>query len=115
MIKAALGRYSADQIAKFDFALENSGAMVVGISETYPPALETYHLMGVPIWTVPSSPKAIIQVYTGYNCMCVASTLTSIVAYSCVNDPYVLHFCSKSPTCIPHFLTIGHGTTVCRV
>jgi SUN domain-containing protein 1/2 len=67
LIRTALATYSADRIAKFDFALENSGGVVVSSSDTYPPALETYHLMGVPLWTVPSSPKAIIQpgVYPG--------------------------------------------------
>jgi SUN domain-containing protein 1/2 len=67
LIRVGLNRYSADRIAKFDFALESSGGLVVSSSETYPPALETYSVLGVPIWTVPSSPKAIIQphVYPG--------------------------------------------------
>ena len=62
LVQTALDRFSADRVAKFDFALENSGGLVAGSSETYPPALETYSLMGVPLWTIPSSPKAIIQV-----------------------------------------------------
>jgi SUN domain-containing protein 1/2 len=61
LIKIALHKYSADRIAKFDFALENSGGGVVHSSNTYPPALETYRVMGVPLWTVPSCPKTIIQ------------------------------------------------------
>lgn len=67
LIRTALAKYSADRIAKFDFALENSGGVVVSSSDTYPPALETYSLMGVPLWAAPSSPKAIIQVC----CMCI--------------------------------------------
>ena len=63
LIRIALLKYSADRIAKFDFALHNSGGCVVQSSETYPPALETYSVMGVPVWTVPSSPKIIIQVW----------------------------------------------------
>ena len=62
MIRIALDIYSADRIAKFDFALANSGGAVVGSSDTYPPALETYRVMGLPLWSVPSSPKVIIQV-----------------------------------------------------
>ena len=62
LIKIALLKYSADKIAKFDFALENSGGSVVQFSKTYPPALDTYSVMGVPLWSVPSSPKAVIQV-----------------------------------------------------
>ena len=62
LIRVGLDRYSADRIAKFDFALENSGGVVVSTSDTYPPALQTYSVMGVPIWSVPSSPKTIIQV-----------------------------------------------------
>ena len=65
LIKAALARHSADQFAKFDFALENTGGMVVASSETYPRKI--HRIMGVTIWTVPGSPKPIIQVYTGYN------------------------------------------------
>lgn len=64
LIQAALLRYSADRIAKFDFALENSGGSVIvnKCSKTYPPALATYSVMGIPLWSIPSSPKAIIQV-----------------------------------------------------
>ena len=65
LIRIGLHRYSADRIAKFDFALENSGGGVVDSSDTYPPALNTYSVMGMPLWTAPSSPKAIIQV--GYS------------------------------------------------
>ena len=63
LIRIALLKYSADRIAKFDFALHNSGGCVVQSSDTYPPALETYSVMGVPVWTVPSSPRIIIQVW----------------------------------------------------
>ena len=64
LIQAALLRYSADRIAKFDFALENSGGSVITdkCSKTFPPALATYSVMGIPLWSIPSSPKAIIQV-----------------------------------------------------
>ena len=62
LIRAGLHRYSADRIAKFDFALENSGGVVESASDAYPPALETFRVFGVPIWSVPSSPKTIIQV-----------------------------------------------------
>lgn len=67
LIRVALDTYSADRVAKFDFALENSGGEVVDCSGTYPPALETYNVMGVPIWSMSSSPQTIIQpgVYPG--------------------------------------------------
>ena len=62
LIRIALHRYSADRIAKFDFALENSGGSVLKNSESYPPSLETFSVMGVPVWSVPCSPTAIIRV-----------------------------------------------------
>ena len=62
LIRIALHRYSSDRIAKFDFALENSGGSVIKNSESYPPSLETFSVMGVPVWSVPCSPTAIIRV-----------------------------------------------------
>jgi len=64
LIHAALARYSADRIGKFDFALENVGGVVLSdkCSKTFSPSLATVSLFGFPLWHVTSSPRAIIQV-----------------------------------------------------
>ena len=64
LIQAALAKYSADRIGKFDFALENVGGVVVQdkCSETFSPSLATVSLFGIPLFHVTSSPRAIIQV-----------------------------------------------------
>jgi len=69
LIHAALARYSADRIGKFDFALENVGGVVLSdkCSKTFSPSLATVSLFGFPLWHITSSPCAIIQpqVYPG--------------------------------------------------
>lgn len=69
LIDDTLAIYSADRIAKFDFALEDAGGSVVTnqCSKTYTPTLATVSLFGIPLWHVSTSPKAIIQpqVYPG--------------------------------------------------
>ena len=64
LIQAALAKYSADRIGKFDFALENAGGVVVQdkCSETFSPSMATVSLFGFPLFHVTSSPRAIIQV-----------------------------------------------------
>ena len=64
LIDDTLAIYSADRIAKFDFALEDAGGSVVTnqCSKTYTPTLATVSLFGIPLWHVSTSPKAIIQV-----------------------------------------------------
>lgn len=64
LIHAALARYSADRIGKFDFALENVGGVVLSdkCSKTFSPSLATVSLFGFPLWHITSSPRAIIQV-----------------------------------------------------
>ena len=123
LIRTALATYSADRIAKFDYSLENSGGVVVSSSDTYPPALETYSLMGVPLWTVPSSPKAIIQVHCTptYNhvfiinprCPC-AARVTVVVVCVCLSVHYsTSHFnCSTNNTT---YSASGIGRKICRV
>ena len=75
LIQLALARYSADRIAKFDFALENAGGSVVAerSSPTYSLALADVRLFGWKMWTVSTScPSMIIQVepqlWAGYWC-----------------------------------------------
>ena len=64
LIQAALAKYSADRIGKFDFALENVGGVVVQdkCSETFSPSLARVSLFGFGLFHVTSSPRAIIQV-----------------------------------------------------
>ena len=65
LIQAALSKYSADRIAKFDFALENAGGSVIAdkSSPTYSLALADVRLFGLKLWTVSTSrPSNIIQV-----------------------------------------------------
>lgn len=63
-IKTALLNYSSDQISRFDFALESTGAQIVDSSETYDPAGSRAHIFGItlPIAVSRSSPAAVIQV-----------------------------------------------------
>ncbi|XP_064405873.1 SUN domain-containing protein 1-like [Halichondria panicea] len=69
VIRMSLERYSADRIAKFDFALENSGGSVLldKCSPTFPQSLSSVHLFGIPLWYISGTPKIIIQpeVYPG--------------------------------------------------
>ena len=64
MIDKALLNYSADQIAKFDFALESAGGHVVDSSDTYDPSETKPQLFGftLPITLSRTSPGHIIQV-----------------------------------------------------
>ena len=64
VIRMSLERYSADRIAKFDFALENSGGSVLldKCSPTFPQSLSSVHLFGIPLWYISGTPKIIIQV-----------------------------------------------------
>ena len=67
MMSMALHRYSADKIAKFDFALEDSGGVVLlgHCSPSYTHGVTTISLFGwIPLWHVPTTPKVIIQVKT---------------------------------------------------
>lgn len=63
MIDKALLNYSADQIAKFDFALESAGGHVVDSSDTYDPSETKPQLFGftLPITLSRTSPGHIIQ------------------------------------------------------
>ena len=60
----SLERYSADRIAKFDFALENSGGNVLldKCSPTFPQSLTSCTVFGIPLWYIAGTPKIIIQV-----------------------------------------------------
>ena len=68
LIDIALYNYSADQIARFDFALESAGARVVDHSKTYDPLGTMPQIFGFtfPITLARSTPSAVIQV-----CVCV--------------------------------------------
>ena len=63
LVRESLARYSADRIAKFDFALENAGGTVVikHCSPTYAPSQSSVSLFGVPLYYFKNAPNAIIQ------------------------------------------------------
>ncbi len=65
MIQEALYNYSADQIAKFDFALESAGGHVVDSSDTFDPANTKAQLFGftLPITITRNFVGVIIQVH----------------------------------------------------
>lgn len=73
IVKRELLRYSADQIERFDYALENAGGKVVAHSDTYDLSKSRVTLMGIqlPIPVSRLSPFAVIQpsVYPG-DCWC---------------------------------------------
>ncbi|XP_019852749.1 PREDICTED: SUN domain-containing protein 2-like isoform X2 [Amphimedon queenslandica] len=73
IVKRELLRYSADQIERFDYALENAGGKVVGHSDTYDLSRSRVTLLGIslPIPVSRLSPDAVIQpsVYPG-DCWC---------------------------------------------
>ena len=64
LINNALYNYSADQIARFDFALESAGGSVVDSSSTFDSSRTRPILFGItlPITLSRSTPNAIIQV-----------------------------------------------------
>ena len=66
MIQEALYNYSADQIAKFDFALESAGGHVVDSSDTFDPANTKAQLFGftLPITITRNFVGVVIQVHT---------------------------------------------------
>ncbi len=68
MIQEALYNYSADQIAKFDFALESAGGHVVDSSDTFDPANTKAQLFGftLPITITRNFVGVVIQVYILY-------------------------------------------------
>ena len=69
LIHEHLARYSADRIAKFDFALESAGGSVLikHCSPTYAPSQSSISLFGVPVFYLKTAPNSIIQpqVYPG--------------------------------------------------
>ena len=64
IVKRELLKYSADQIERFDYALENAGGKVVGHSDTYDLSSSRVTLLGIPLPIPVSrlSPDAVIQV-----------------------------------------------------
>lgn len=68
IVKRELLRYSADQIERFDYALENAGGKVVAHSDTYDLSKSRVTLMGIqlPIPVSRLSPFAVIQVMCTY-------------------------------------------------
>lgn len=69
LVRESLARYSADRIAKFDFALESAGGSVLikHSSPTYAPSQSSVSLFGLPLFYFKNAPNAIIQpqVYPG--------------------------------------------------
>ena len=63
-IRVSLLNYSADQIARFDFALESAGGRVYDSSVGYEPPGVKLQLFGInlPISLSRNSPSAVIQV-----------------------------------------------------
>lgn len=63
-IKESIYNYSADQIAKFDYALQSAGGQIVDSSESYDPSSSSVSFMGfkLPITVSRSLPIAVIQV-----------------------------------------------------
>ena len=64
LITKALHNYSADQIARFDYALESAGGAVVDNSETFDPSHTKAQLFGytLPLTLSRMPPEAVIQV-----------------------------------------------------
>ena len=64
LIDAALAKYSADRIAKFDYALDSAGGSVVDSSPTYDPSETQPKIFGftLPFSLSNSNPNIIIQV-----------------------------------------------------
>ena len=69
LIREHLARYSADGIARFDFALESAGGSVLlkHCSPTFAPSQSSANLFGIPLFYFKNTPNAIIQpqVYPG--------------------------------------------------
>ena len=64
LITKALHNYSADQIPRFDYALESAGGAVVDNSETFDPSHTKAQLFGytLPLTLSRMPPEAVIQV-----------------------------------------------------
>ena len=63
-IRKELLKYSADQVGRFDFALENAGGQIAASSETYDMSSSRVKLLGLtlPIRVSRLHPTAVIQV-----------------------------------------------------
>ena len=70
-ISIALYNYSADQIARFDFALESAGGRVSETSTSYDPSQSRAKIFGftLPITLSRNTPNAVIQVTMYTKCL----------------------------------------------
>ncbi|XP_054710548.1 klaroid protein-like [Uloborus diversus] len=63
MIKEALLIYDADKTGKADYALESGGGSIIGTrcSEAYVEKSGKFSIFGLPLWSLSSSPRTVIQ------------------------------------------------------